>query len=647
MATSADLLARFYQQNAGTVQPTYNTGGLVGYQQIPGGSSAPAATPTYTPQVQQQQAPTTTTQPAPSSGGASGSDLYSYLISLGYDPATAASAAGGGAATTTNGGVPTGTNIPMVTGSSIVDQAAEIADKAAKNQISLSELAGLLQPGQIGASGTDYVPTLAYRNAQEASRVNTQNSNLNRSSILASIQDAQNAARLTSSGQAIDIGQVNANQRIAQEQLVQGILGMLTSLRGPSNAFAYNALLNNVGTPTGETVDPFATARTVYQPLDASSILPQLDLNAIDLPGILGGSQFYNAPSFDPNSVSSGAAGGAGAGAVQPASTPAAPNTRAVTPPPTQQPAAPQQQQQASPPAAAATTVEPTSGKTYQVSQQDADYANQVMAQATPEQKVSPTTGKVMTAQDLASYTAVVNQTPSAAAGWLKANGYLGAADGAEVNMGKRAASKRGQKAADKRKAQPAARLSKTNTQPRQATPQGDDATVLAGETGQPELVVGRDFEVLDPEETQRWLSSGGWRNIDAMAATGYDTGSPSTAPIYSDQQLGSAVSYDRYTPDQISRLPIVGALSGQRQQPSFGQTGLDFSLPGSGANVGIPSYTTLSNLLPSEFDLAGSLYETPRELGGLGVDFRDIISLAQRRTPIGSGFPMLTQLAA
>lgn len=368
-------------------------------------------------------------------------------------------------------------------------------------------------------------------------------------------------ARGTDLGNAINVGnlrlltdQQNYQQRLGQASLQKGVLDTVAGLRGPSNAIRYNYLLNAVGAPTGQQVDPFAAFRNIAQPTDFASVYP----------GQL-------------------------------------PQQR---PPQQQQPlVAPQQQGTAGPMTAAtsapAAAVLPSSGVSVQVTPQHMQYAQATFASAPPEATVSPTTGKTMTPADLAAYAAVAQAAPSEAANWLRSNGYMGAADGASVHM--------------------------RNTRGTSAEQPGgtNPATVLVGEAGRPEVVVGTDFDVIP---------------LDGAMAAG---GSVTDGDILGG--LGNPFSFETFSPEQVAQTPAIQQTIGNRPGRAFGGTGIDMSIPGT--QTQLPFQLNLQRfamLNPSERDLIAGLYDTPRELGGLGVDWRDVAEQTRRAAPTGSGFSLV-----
>ena len=96
------------------------------------------------------------------------------------------------------------------------------------------------------------------------------------------------------------------------------------------------------------------------------------------------------------------------------------------------------------------------------------------------------------------------------------------------------------------------------------------------------------------------------------------------------------------YTPQDIAGTPVVRQATGQEQTPRFGAFAGDTTIPGtdtklpSGAEFRIDQY---ADMLPSSRALLESIVSTPREMGGLGLDFQDWIESSRRAAPIGRRF--------
>ena len=104
----------------------------------------------------------------------------------------------------------------------------------------------------------------------------------------------------------------------------------------------------------------------------------------------------------------------------------------------------------------------------------------------------------------------------------------------------------------------------------------------------------------------------------------------------------GGVFSNTVYSPTDIANAPSLQKLAGNLGT-GFGQTGLDYTIPGAGG-AGLPqanraNLTTLSRMLPSELGFTQGVVETPREMGGLGLDWTDYLAGAKRSAPSGASF--------
>lgn len=104
----------------------------------------------------------------------------------------------------------------------------------------------------------------------------------------------------------------------------------------------------------------------------------------------------------------------------------------------------------------------------------------------------------------------------------------------------------------------------------------------------------------------------------------------------------GGVFSNTWYNPQEIANSPSIQKLAGSMPTTGFGGNKLDYTLPGT--NTMLPAgnranITTLSRMLPSELGFLEGVVETPREMGGLGLDFGDYLTSAQRAAPTGARF--------
>lgn len=104
----------------------------------------------------------------------------------------------------------------------------------------------------------------------------------------------------------------------------------------------------------------------------------------------------------------------------------------------------------------------------------------------------------------------------------------------------------------------------------------------------------------------------------------------------------GGILSNVGYSGEDIGNSPTVKKITGQMPTRAFGANMLDYSLPGSTATLPQANrlnYATYSRLQPSEQQYLQGIIETPREMGGLGLDFTDYLDTARRAAPTGVTF--------
>lgn len=210
--------------------------------------------------------------------------------------------------------------IQTVTGSGIIDQAAAIADAAAKNALT--------------ARGQDVNAAIAAAN--NATQVAVANGNNATQLAVAQLQ-AFTAQDATNKQYAIDVqrlgldranllrqqrmDQVNSllgyNSQVLQAQGMRvdtkfRALELLASRSGPQDWVAYQYLLRQMGTPTGEAVDPTQWANEITMPER-----PDLAGMVGDVPPIDTTMPQSSASTFDPVKAAGTAATGATAPAIQ------------------------------------------------------------------------------------------------------------------------------------------------------------------------------------------------------------------------------------------------------------------------------------------------------------------------------------------
>jgi hypothetical protein len=161
----------------------------------------------------------------------------------------------------------------QVTGSEIVNLGALIAEMQRAGQLQAQEQAGYYSAGSLG--GGAFNPTLA-RDQLELQRqlglgsldlgrdqlgldreLGFGNLALGRDQLNAAIAEAQRNYQLDLQRFGLDVATHNYNQRLGEATVRLEQLGLLSSLRGPSDYLAHNYTLNNMAAPPGQAVDPF------------------------------------------------------------------------------------------------------------------------------------------------------------------------------------------------------------------------------------------------------------------------------------------------------------------------------------------------------------------------------------------------------
>jgi len=96
------------------------------------------------------------------------------------------------------------------------------------------------------------------------------------------------------------------------------------------------------------------------------------------------------------------------------------------------------------------------------------------------------------------------------------------------------------------------------------------------------------------------------------------------------------------FSPQEIADTPAVRQATGQEKAPRFGAFAGDTSIPGTDTNIPFGAgfrADTFADMLPSSRALLESIVGSPREQGGLGLDFADFLESSRRAAPIGRRF--------
>lgn len=391
----------------------------------------------------------------------------------------------------------------------------------------------------------------------------------------------------------LDEAELRFQQRLAEASLKLESMALLSSQRGPENYLAYNHTLNGLDAPEGTAADPFNLAGGLGGDGGGTNLLettfPDGSKGFVNLMtgGISGGS---TGDAGRASGVMPSAAAGSTPAPAPAQSGPAAAPTQPVPQPPSQTGSAPNWQQEAQRLAGLGYNI-PT-GSQYQWP--GAVTSGPVTRAAQPAASVAP---MPVRAPGIA-----VPPAPIAAA---------------VPDMG-----------AIERP--PPIRYSGDAVEPPRPLPryaeggaqQGGMAIVgdaPEGESGgHPELVVSAGPFAVMPFDGE--MPEG----IRKMATGGIE-------------------GFQTFNPQQIASAPFMKKLTGQMDPGAWGNFAGNTTLPGTNTqfnpfDLNLASWTRMA---PSEQGMAQGTIETPRRMGGLGLDFADVIANMLRGAPRGRGAPM------
>jgi hypothetical protein len=169
----------------------------------------------------------------------------------------------------------------MVTGSEIANLGAMLAQMAAQTQLGFQDQAGYYNPALFG-SMAGFQPTLARDQLNLQGELGRGNLalgqgnlqlgrdqlgldrelgfgqlGLGRDQLNAAIAEAQRNYQLDLQRFGLEVANVNYQQRLGEATVRLEQLGLLSSLRGPSDYLAHNYVMNNMSAPEGQAADPF------------------------------------------------------------------------------------------------------------------------------------------------------------------------------------------------------------------------------------------------------------------------------------------------------------------------------------------------------------------------------------------------------
>lgn len=122
-------------------------------------------------------------------------------------------------------------------------------------------------------------------------------------------------------------------------------------------------------------------------------------------------------------------------------------------------------------------------------------------------------------------------------------------------------------------------------------------------------------------------------RNMPMPAVKHRDSG----GMINTDLTGGTANTM--YSPQDIANTPAVRQATGAEPTPSYGAFAGSTTIPGTDTSIPFgaqQNYTTLQDMQPSSQALLQSIVSTPKEQGGLGLEWSDFLESSRRGAPIG-----------
>ena len=134
------------------------------------------------------------------------------------------------------------------------------------------------------------------------------------------------------------------------------------------------------------------------------------------------------------------------------------------------------------------------------------------------------------------------------------------------------------------------------------------------------------------PMPDKEHMAAGGV--IDAPPMPTYTGG---TGPASAPSRANTA-----YTQQDVANAPVVRQATGQESTPRFGGYAGSTEIPGT--DTKLPSgaefrYDTYADMLPSSRALLESIVSTPREQGGLGMDWQDYLESSRRGSFAGARY--------
>jgi hypothetical protein len=541
----------------------------------------------------------------------------------------------------------------QVTGSEIVNLGALIAEMQRAGQLQAQEQAGYYSAGSLGPGA--FNPTLA-RDQLELQRqlglgsldlgrdqlgldreLGFGNLALGRDQLNAAIAEAQRNYQLDLQRFGLDVATHNYNQRLGEATVRLEQLGLLSSLRGPSDYLAHNYTLNNMAAPPGQAVDPFQMTAGLNQQYTAPPManVPQ------PAPTTMYNQQMQGGGSGSGN-------GYANPGVPQPPSAPtnAMAKPKAVAPPSPSGIAIsgnPQADAQLKASGAWAGAPDPIKAEFDRISANMANtYANAKAKnpdfQLFAEGGQSPGGMAIVGDDESGQYTGneelvmskgpfqVLDHEDTLESGALPAAGIDGApAGGQNITQMMIEACKLGQQ--------------ESGMPPMDLPP--PPVPVPGG--GIPTAATGGNFGGMNSNTWNQWAGGnsnwGGGNNGNDVQSQPMPNQNPAPTPQAPAQggQGGTGggqgfFNFNVSSPQATQNAPFVQQTLGNMASPAFQQRGQDLGPFGAAPF----SYTNYLSLLPSAREMLKGFIETPAAMGGLGSDWMDELERSRRAAATG-----------
>jgi hypothetical protein len=541
----------------------------------------------------------------------------------------------------------------MVTGAEIANLGAMLAQMAAQTQLGFQDQAGYYDPSLFG-SMSGYQPTLARDQLNLQGELGRGNLalgqgnlqlgrdqlgldrelgfgqlGLGRDQLNAAIAEAQRNYQLDVQRFGLEVANVNYQQRLGEATVRLEQLGLLSSLRGPSDYLAHNYVMNNMAAPQGTAVDPFQMTAGLNQPYNPPPMqnIPQ------PAPTTMYNNQMKAQPS-------SGTGTGTGSPAPTGPSNTMAPKPKAVAPPSPSGVAIsgnPQADAQLKASAAWAGAPPNIQAEFDRISANMANtHANAVAKnpnfQLFAEGGQSPGGMAIVGDDPSGQYTGneelvmsngpfeVLDHQDTLESGALPASGIEGApAGGQNITQMIIEAFKLGQQ---------------ESGMPPMDTPPPPVPEVPRAATGGMFGQWGNnsDGNWGGGNPSQQWQQWGGNQQAQQPQST------PQIQPMPNNQnnqnQGGGQgfFNFNTYTPGDTANAPFIQQTLGNMASPAFQQRGQDLGPFGAQPF----SYTNYLSMLPSAREMLKGYVETPTPMGGLGADWMDELERSRRAAATG-----------